>query len=103
MSQTDGHVVLVQLSVAPERLEEFMPLMLANAAASLRDEDGCRQFDVSAVSDNSAEVLLYEVYDNAEAFAAHLRSAHFLEFDRATTTMVLHKTVTTASRLSGPA
>lgn len=101
MTQSDGHAVLVQLSVAPERMDEFMPLMRANAAASLRDEPGCRQFDVSLVTDNSAAVLLYEVYDSAEAFAAHLRSSHFLEFDRATATMVLSKAVTTATRLAG--
>lgn len=101
MTQTDDHVVLVQLSVAPERMDEFLPLMRANAAASLRDEAGCRQFDVSVVTDNSAAVLLYEVYDSAEAFAAHLRTRHFLEFDRATATMVLSKTVTAATRLTG--
>ena len=39
------YVVLVDFKVKPERLKDFMPLMLENARAS-REEPGCRQFDV---------------------------------------------------------
>ena len=96
------HVVLVELSIAAERVAEFMPLMLANATASLRDEPGCRQFDVSVSGEDDTEILLYEVYDSAGAFHEHLRTQHFLNFDRVTASMVLRKVVKVATLQAGP-
>lgn len=101
-ARPERHVVLVELSVAAERAAEFMPLMLANAAASLRDEPGCRQFDVSVTGDGETEILLYEVYDSAGAFQQHLRTQHFLDFDRVTATMVLRKVVKVATLRTVP-
>ena len=58
------YVVIVDFRIKPERLAEFMPLMLENA-----------------------------VYDNRAAFDAHLASAHFKRFDPAVAPMVAAKTV----------
>ena len=40
------YVVTVEFVIKPEQVEAFAPLMAANAAASVRDESGCSQFDV---------------------------------------------------------
>lgn len=70
-----------------------MPLMLANAKASLANEPGCRQFDVCVSAQDAASLLLFEVYDDAAAFQTHLESPHFLSFDDKSVGMVTQKTV----------
>lgn len=86
-------VVVVNLEIGADALAAFLPLMRQNAAASLRDEPGCRQFDVCYDPAAPAGIMLYEVYDEEAAFAAHLASAHYLEFDMATRAMIRSKAV----------
>ncbi len=69
--------LVVQLEVRAEDRDEFLAAITANAAASVRDEPGCRRFDVSAVEGDDTRFLLYELYDDAEAFEAHKQAPHF--------------------------
>lgn len=68
------YVVIVDFRIKPERLEEFMPLMLENARASRETEKGCRVFDVCADTKDRASVFLYEVYDDRAAVAPMVAS-----------------------------
>jgi autoinducer 2-degrading protein len=86
-------IVVVDLEIDPDALSAFLPLMRQNAAASLRDEPGCRQFDVCHDPTVATAILLYEAYDDDAAFAAHLASAHYLAFDVATKAMIRSKAV----------
>ena len=81
-------VVTVLFRIKPQRLDEFLPLMIENARASRADEEGCQQFDVCRDEDT---VFLYEVYDDRAAFDVHLNTQHFLAFDAAVSDMVLEK------------
>jgi quinol monooxygenase YgiN len=67
----------VHLEVRPEEREEFLRAITANAEASVRDEPGCHRFDVSAVEEDENRFVLYELYDDAEAFEAHKKAPHF--------------------------
>ena len=69
--------LMVQLEVRPEDRDEFLAAITTNAQASVRDEPGCHRFDVSAVEDDENRFVLYELYDDAEAFEAHKRAPHF--------------------------
>ena len=69
--------LVVQMEVRPGRREEFLAGMAANAEASVRDEPGCLRFDVCAVDGDENRFLLYELYTDAGAFAAHKASPHF--------------------------
>ena len=69
--------LMVQLEVRAEDRGEFLAAITANAEASVRDEPGCRRFDVSAVEGDDNRFVLYELYDDAEAFEAHKRAPHF--------------------------
>lgn len=85
----------VTFTLHPGRLDEFLPLMRANARTSLEAERGCRVFDVALPEDGMPDtVFLWEVYDDRAAFDAHLNSHHFRAFDLATASMVRAKTVT---------
>ena len=69
--------LVVQLEVRPEDREEFLAAIRANAEASVRDEPGCSRFDVVEVEGGAGRYVLYELYDDAEAFEAHRRTPHF--------------------------
>jgi (4S)-4-hydroxy-5-phosphonooxypentane-2,3-dione isomerase len=69
--------LLVQLEVRPDARDEFLAAITTNAEASVRDEPGCHRFDVSAVEGDENRFVLYELYDDAEAFEAHKRAPHF--------------------------
>ena len=40
------YVITVEFEIEAAHLAAFLPLMSQNAEASIRDEPGCRQFDV---------------------------------------------------------
>jgi quinol monooxygenase YgiN len=83
----------VTFRLHPGQRDAFLPLIRANADASIRKEPGCLRFDVLLPEDDPQEVFLYEVYTDADAFAAHLAAPHFLSFDRAVRDMVAAKTL----------
>jgi quinol monooxygenase YgiN len=72
--------MVVSMEVRPGSREEFLAGMTANAEASVRDEPGCLRFDVCSVDGDENRFLLYELYADAEAFAAHKRAPHFLDW-----------------------
>ena len=88
-------VVTVTFTIAQDQAAAFMPLMVENARASLDGEPGCRRFDVCQDPERPDVVFLYEVYDDAAAFDAHLSMAHYQEFSAATEAMVVGKDVKT--------
>ena len=84
--------LMVQLEVRPEDRDEFLAAIRTNAEASVRDEPGCHRFDVSAVEGDDNRFVLYELYDDAEAFEGHKRAPHFADWrqvaDRVLTSQV---------------
>ena len=86
-------VVTVHFTIDPERSDDFMALMLENAARSRRDEPGCRQFDICTDDARPGSVFLYELYDNAAAFEAHLAAPHYKAFAAATAPMVRERAI----------
>ena len=87
--------VCVTFQIASGRMDAFLPLMLANAQASLEQEPACHRFDVLTDPDRPEEVALYELYEDATAFDAHLASSHFKTFDAAVADMITDKSVRT--------
>jgi quinol monooxygenase YgiN len=72
--------LMVQMEVRPGRRAEFLAGMAANAEASVRDEPGCLRFDVCSIASDENRFVLYELYTDAEAFAAHKASPHFAQW-----------------------
>jgi autoinducer 2-degrading protein len=90
--------LVVQMEVRPERREEFLAGMTANAETSVREEPGCLRFDVSAVAGDPNRFFLYELYTDAAAFEAHKASAHFAQW-RTVAEQVVVGQVNTAGEL----
>lgn len=70
-------VVVVELRVRAGRHEEFVDAVAANRVASLRDEPGCRRFDVVQDTSDPAHWFLYELYVDEAALEAHRATPHF--------------------------
>ena len=86
--------VVVEFTIVPGRLAEFMTKMREQAEASLR-ESGCQVFEIWTDSQRPDRVFLWEVYDDRAAFDAHLASDHFKAFDAAVAALVTDKQVAT--------
>jgi quinol monooxygenase YgiN len=87
------YVVTVTFQLVPGFGEQFVRAVKANARESLARERGCRRFDVCVAHDDENRVFLYEMYDTAEDFEQHLKTAHFLAFNEATSEWLLSKQV----------
>ena len=93
------YAVTVHFDVFSDKMQFFLPLMHANARASVEQEAGCHQFDVCIDKATPNAMFLYEVYEDEAAFQSHLKSAHFLTFDKATQGMIASKSVATFSEI----
>ncbi len=91
--------VIVTFNVKKGAMDRFLPLMLSNAATSLGGEQGCHQFDVCTDPNRPNEVFLYELYTDAAAFDAHLKTSHFGAFDAAAAGMIESKDVKTCQEV----
>ena len=85
--------VCVEFEITLQHLDEFLVAMRKNACLSLRDEEGCQQFDICQDQQNLASIFLYEIYDDAAAFERHKAAPHYDEFNKAIDGMVLKKAV----------
>jgi autoinducer 2-degrading protein len=69
-------VIHVQIQVKPEHLKAFRAATLANASAS-RQEEGVVRFDVVQHQEDPTRWVLWEVYRDPAAHAAHRGTAHY--------------------------
>lgn len=89
-----GFVIIVDFRLRTGTRAAFRRMIDANAGTSVREEPGCRRFDVMEPQGEPDRVLLYEIYDDEAAFRAHCESAHFAEFDAESAPLVTAKSVT---------
>jgi len=71
------YVVIVEVHVLAERVAQFLRLTRENHEGT-RAEPGNRRFDVLEQNDDPTRFVLYEVYEDETAFAAHQKTAHYL-------------------------
>jgi quinol monooxygenase YgiN len=89
-----GFVLIVEFRLLPGKREAFRRLIDENARVSATSEPGCRRFDVLEPDGEEDRILLYEIYDDRAAVDAHIDSAHYRKFDKASASLVAKKTVT---------
>ncbi len=71
------YCIIVKVELKPDNRDRFLEAMLANARASVRDEQGCLVFDVLAAREEPDTFYLYEIYTGEEALAAHKETPHY--------------------------
>jgi autoinducer 2-degrading protein len=92
-------IIAVRFVVKQQHLPAFQQRMRQQARDSLAREPACRRFDIGADAADPRKIFLYEIYDDAAAFDAHLASAHFQAFDAETLDWIESKAV---ERWDGP-
>ena len=63
--------LIVNFTVKPQHLADFLTVIRAHAAGTLADEPGCVRFDVLTAADASPTVILVEVYADQAAYDLH--------------------------------
>lgn len=91
--------VTVLLEVDDRHLPGFMDAMQKQARISLEREKDCRRFDLCVDPSDRRRVFLYEIYTDRAGFDAHLKTDHFLEFDRRVKDWLVSKKVQCWERL----
>lgn len=94
--------VFVTIRIKPDFEERFLERMKKQATDSTAYEVGCHAFEVWYSRSSPNVIQLYEIYEDAEDFAKHLESDHFLSFDNEVADMVEEKTVSSFDRLFEP-
>jgi (4S)-4-hydroxy-5-phosphonooxypentane-2,3-dione isomerase len=69
----------VDIDVAPTQIDNYLTALKENGAASVH-EPGCRAFNIAVSQKDTNHVFVFEVYDNAAAFDAHLQTDHFKKY-----------------------
>ena len=86
-------VITVDFEIKSEYVNEFRSRVLQQAKDSLNNEEKCLIFDVCYDEKNTNKVFLYEIYQDKEAFDYHLKSDHYLSFDKDVENWVTKKIV----------
>jgi len=81
-------VIVVELEIDPSQLEPFKAAIKDNAETAVRAEPGCLAFNAVFEQDNPTRVRLFEIYENVDAFKAHMETAHFKKYAETTKDMV---------------
>jgi autoinducer 2-degrading protein len=87
-----AYINLVELDIEPGEMAKFIEAIKENGAASVK-EPGCREFNISVLASNPNKVVLYEIYENEAALAAHRTTDHFKKYQAATAKMVVGRNV----------
>jgi quinol monooxygenase YgiN len=101
MTGAGAFVIVAEFEVKPEAIDAFLEAAVADASASVANEPGCRQFDVTRSNEHPNRVLLYEVYDSQEAFDAHLEMPHLRTFRERIESLVVSRQARRLTRVHG--
>ena len=94
-------IIVAEFEVRADAIDAFLEAAIADASASVANEPGCRQFDVTRSNEHPNRVLLYEVYDSAAAFDAHLGMPHLKTFRDRIEPLVVSREVRRLTRVHG--
>ena len=81
------YINAVDIDIVPGQIDNYLAALKENGAASVH-EPGCRAFNIAVSQKDPNHVFVFEVYDNAAAFDAHLQTDHFKKYAATTKDMV---------------
>lgn len=76
------------LDIDPANLGSFKEAATEHGDAVIRTEPGIAAFHAVAEADNPGRIHVFEMYDDADAYRAHVQQAHFRHFRTATEKLV---------------
>jgi quinol monooxygenase YgiN len=85
--------IFVTIKLKPKNAATFRPLILENAAASVRDEKNCLQFQVLTDELNPDIFYFFEVYSNAKDLEFHRKTPHYKKYDAASQNLIAERSI----------
>jgi autoinducer 2-degrading protein len=82
------YVNAVDIDIVPGQIDNYLAALKENGAASVKEESGCRAFEITVSQKDPNHVFIFEVYDNAAALDAHRQTDHFKKYAATTKDMV---------------
>ena len=79
---------IAEIEVHAQYLKEYIPILVEEAEASVRLEKGVISIYPMTVKEDSTKIRILEIYQNKEAYEAHLKTEHFLKYKKSTLHMV---------------
>jgi quinol monooxygenase YgiN len=90
------HVLVVEYDIVPAEIDKYLNAVKELGAASVK-EPGFRQLFITTAQKDPNHVLLFELWDNAAAHAAHVKTDHFKKYQETTGNMIAKRDVRTFS------
>ena len=84
----EPYVRVAEIEIDPAAREAYQAAAREEIEASVRIEPGVLALYAVAKQDNLAQILVFEMYANAEAYQAHLETPHFRKYKATTQAMV---------------
>lgn len=84
-----GRIVrIAELEIDPAQLENYKAALREEIETSIRVEPGVLTLYAVSVKGNPAQIRIFEVYADADAYHAHLKTPHFQRYKVGTQAMV---------------
>jgi len=81
-------VRIARLQIDSAQLEKYRSALKLHAETAVRVEPGVLTLYAVYEKGHPTHVTVFEIYANADAYSAHLKSAHFLQYKTTTKDMV---------------
>ena len=88
MPSEDQHVQLAELEIEPAQLDNYKAAVEEHIETAVRVEPGVLVLYAVSERDNPTHSRVFEIYRDADAYKAHLESAHFKRYKAATEKMI---------------
>jgi len=92
------YVISVDFEIKDGMLDQALPLVVQNAANSVKNEPGCLQFDVVQDNANPNHLMLFEVYKDEAAYQTHAKQPYVADFLTKARPMFAKTTMTKLTR-----
>ncbi|MCG8355720.1 MAG: antibiotic biosynthesis monooxygenase [Kiloniellales bacterium] len=84
-------VLLVELILEPGQTEAFMARVATHRENVLKNEPGCRRFEVLTPHEGENRVFLYEVYADQAALDHHMTTPYMKQYLDDTSSMIAQR------------
>ena len=89
-AQEKGQIIrLAKLEIDSSQLQEYRAALRLEIETSVRVEPGVLLLNAVAEKDDPTHITIMEVYENKEAYLAHLETPHFETYKFTTKSMVI--------------
>jgi len=82
------HIQIAEIVVDPAQLDSYKSAVAEQIEAAIRLEPGVLVLYSVSNKDNPSQITVFEIYQDREAYLAHLQAPHFLKYKATVEKMV---------------